>query len=201
LVTRILGPEGAEIAVPPRPPSRRVLGEAEAYMTTSLLMSVVDHGTAAAGRNVGRPVAGKTGTSNQSKDAWFVGYSTDIVCATWTGYDDGRSLGAREQGATAALPAWINFMKAAEDKRPATEFPRPSGIVSVRIDPKNGLRAYETEDDAMDELFLSGTEPTETSVPAVPGEQTGLNVSGEDGGAPAAQAQGLVLPRADPPPF
>ncbi|HEY3592773.1 MAG TPA: penicillin-binding transpeptidase domain-containing protein, partial [Polyangiaceae bacterium] len=167
LVTRIVGPEGVEVALPPRPPARRVLGEAEAYLTTSLLSSVVDHGTAAAARSVGRPVAGKTGTSNQSKDAWFVGYSTDIVCATWTGFDDSRSLGAREQGATAALPAWIGFMKAAHEKRPATEFPRPAGISVVRIDPKNGLRAYDGEEDAVDELFLPGTEPVEASSPAV----------------------------------
>ena len=76
---------------------------------------------------LGRPVAGKTGTSNQAKDAWFVGYSPDIVCATWTGYDDGRPLGSREAGATAALPAWISFMRAAHEKRPVTEFPRPPG--------------------------------------------------------------------------
>jgi penicillin-binding protein 1A len=165
LVTRIVAPDGTELPLPSRPPPRRAVGEAEAYLTTSLLMSVVDHGTAAAAKSLGRPVAGKTGTSNQAKDAWFVGYSTDIVCATWTGYDDGRSLGAREAGATAALPAWISFMKAAHDKRPATEFPRPSGIVSARIDPKNGLRAYDGEEDAIDELFLQGTEPQEISVP------------------------------------
>ena len=74
------------------------MGEAEAYLTTSLLTSVVNHGTAASARSLGRPVAGKTGTSNQAKDAWFVGYSTDIVCATWTGYDDGRPLGAARGG-------------------------------------------------------------------------------------------------------
>jgi penicillin-binding protein 1A len=203
LVTRIVGPEGAEVSLPPRPPARRVLGEAEAYLTTSLLSSVVDHGTAAAARSVGRPVAGKTGTSNQSKDAWFVGYSTDIVCATWTGFDDGRSLGAREQGATAALPAWIGFMKAAHEKHAATEFPRPPGIASVRIDPKNGLRAYDGEEDGIDELFLPGTEPTDTSAPVAPGDPGTTGAApGDDGGAPTVQAQGgAVPPRGDPPPF
>ena len=76
LVTRITGPDGEEVPLPPRPPSRRVMGEAEAYLTTSLLMSVVDHGTAASARSLRRPVAGKTGTSNQAKDTWFVGYSS-----------------------------------------------------------------------------------------------------------------------------
>src|SRR6185312_12217140 len=124
----------------------------------SLLTSVVDHGTGTQAKQVGRPLAGKTGTSNQAKDAWFVGYSTDIVCAVWTGYDDARPLGAREAGATAALPAWVSFMKAAHEKRPATEFPRPGGVIVVRIDPKTGLRAYEGEEDAIDEVFLTGTE-------------------------------------------
>jgi penicillin-binding protein 1A len=165
LITRITGPDGAEVPLPTRPPSRRVMGEAEAYLTTSLLMSVVDHGTAAAARSLHRPVAGKTGTSNQAKDTWFVGYSTDIVCATWTGYDDGRPLGGREQGATAALPAWIAFMREAHDKRPVTEFPRPAGLVSLRIDPKTGLLAYDGEDDAIEELFLQGTEPQTVSTP------------------------------------
>jgi penicillin-binding protein 1A len=165
LITKIVGPDGAEIALAPRPPSRRVMGEPEAFLTTSLLSSVVDHGTGAAAKSLARPVAGKTGTSNDAKDAWFVGYSTDIVCATWTGYDDSRSLGGREQGASSALPAWVSFMKAAHEKRPPTEFPRPLGIVIARIDPATGLRAYEGEVDAMDEMFLAGTEPFETSVP------------------------------------
>jgi penicillin-binding protein 1A len=198
LVTRIVGPDGAEIPLPARPPARRALGEAEAYLTTSLLTSVIDHGTGAAARALGRPVAGKTGTSNQAKDAWFVGYSTDIVCATWTGYDDGRSLGAREQGATAALPAWVGFMKAAHEKRPVTEFPRPSGIVPVRIDPKNGLRAYDGEDDGMDELFLQGTEPAEISVPDA-GTELGSSPDALDAGVGAA-AQAQARPP-DPPPF
>jgi penicillin-binding protein 1A len=176
---------------------------------------------------LGRPIAGKTGTSNQAKDTWFIGYSTDIVCATWVGYDDARPLGAREQGATAALPAWIAFMKAAHEKRPATEFPRPAGIVSARIDPKTGLLAYEGEEDAMDEVFLQGTEPQAISVPdaGIPSEAGPNLTSPEDAGAtaqelpsetpapapaaaavpapvPAASDGGLPqLPAEDPPPF
>jgi penicillin-binding protein 1A len=204
LVTRIAGPDGAEIPLPPRPPSRRVMGEAEAYLTTSLLMSVVDHGTAASARSLRRPVAGKTGTSNQAKDTWFVGYSTDIVCATWTGYDDGRPLGGREQGASAALPAWIAFMKEAHDKRPATEFPRPAGLVALRIDPRTGLLAYEGEEDAMEELFLQGTEPQVVSTPAPVASDGGAAVT-----PGAGVAEGAEVPagdprngqRAEPPPF
>jgi penicillin-binding protein 1A len=189
LVTRITGPDGAVVALPPRPPARRAMGEAEAYLTTSLLSSVVERGTGASARSLGRPIAGKTGTSNQAKDTWFIGYSTDIVCATWTGFDDARPLGSREQGATAALPAWIAFMKAAHEKRPATEFPRPAGIVTSRIDPKTGLLAYEGEEDAMDEVFLQGTEPQAISSPdAGAPEDGGLGLgASEDAGAPPTE--------------
>jgi penicillin-binding protein 1A len=213
LVTRITGPDGAVIPLPPRPPSRRAMGEAEAYLTTSLLASVIDHGTGGAAKSLGRPVAGKTGTSNQAKDTWFIGYSPDIVCATWTGFDDARPLGAREQGATTALPAWIAFMRAAHEKRPATEFPRPAGIVTVRIDPKTGLRAYEGEEDAIDEFFLQGTEPQEFSSPdAGAAEDGGVEVTpgagwSEDAGVvpaevPRSNDAGVPqLPPEDPPPF
>jgi penicillin-binding protein 1A len=227
LVTKITGPDGATITLPTRPPTRRVMGEAEAYLTTSLLQSVVDHGTGAAAKSrVGRPVAGKTGTSNQAKDTWFVGYSTEIVCATWTGYDDSRPLGGREQGAITALPAWIAFMRGAHEKRPVTEFPRPAGIVTVRIDPKTGLRAYEGEADAIDEFFLEGTEPQETSAPDAGAHEDGGEVlipgggfapgmgsggvapgaGGEDAGAPmieGSRADGGLpqLPAEEPPPF
>jgi len=214
LVSRITGPDGAVIPLPPRPPARRTMGEAEAYLTTNLLSSVIDHGTGAAAKSLGRPVAGKTGTSNQAKDTWFVGYSTDIVCATWTGFDDAKPLGAREQGATAALPAWVSFMRAAHEKRAATEFPRPAGVVTISIDPRTGLRAYEGETDAIDEVFLQGTDPQEVSspnaaaspdagsVPALPGE------SAADGGVVALPTEvrrdadgGAPASSEDPPPF
>ncbi|HMJ50768.1 MAG TPA: PBP1A family penicillin-binding protein [Polyangiaceae bacterium] len=209
LVTRIAGPDGKELPLPPRPPSRRVIGEAEAYLTTSVLMSVVDHGTAASARSLRRPVAGKTGTSNQAKDTWFVGYSADIVCATWTGYDDGRPLGGREQGATTALPAWIAFMRDAHEKRPATEFPRPAGLVALRIDPRTGLLAYDGEDDAIEELFLQGTEPQTVSTPSpvaadggtavTPG--AGLAEGAEVPASDGARTDGGRRQGVDPPPF
>jgi penicillin-binding protein 1A len=160
IVARIVGPDGAEIPLPPRPAPAPVMEPQEAYLMTSLLTSVVREGTGARAREVGRPVAGKTGTTNQAKDAWFVGYSTELVCAVWVGFDDPRPLGGgREAGATAALPAWIAFMKGAHAASPATDFPRPPGLAEVRIDPASGLRAHEDQTDALVELFLSGTEP------------------------------------------
>ena len=105
LVTKIIGPDGKERPLPPRPPARRVMDVDEAYLTTSLLRTVVREGTAKRALAVGRPVAGKTGTTNRAKDAWFVGFSTEFVVSTWVGYDDAAPLGWGEQGAVTALPA------------------------------------------------------------------------------------------------
>ena len=130
-----------------------------------MLTSVVDHGTAVRARSLGRPVAGKTGTSNAAKDTWFSGYSTEIAATVWVGFDDGRGLGGAESGASAALPAWIQFMKVAHEQKPPSEFPRPPGVVVVRIDTRTGKLPYEGDAEAQDEVFLEGTEPTESADP------------------------------------
>ncbi|AKT37220.1 penicillin-binding protein 1A [Chondromyces crocatus] len=182
LIVKILGPDGAELPLPTRPPSHRVMEEAEAYVLTSLLSSVVQSGTGKAARALGRPIAGKTGTSNQAKDTWFVGFSTDVACAVWTGYDDAVPLGRGEAGASAALPAFVEFMKKAHDKRPITDFPAPRGIVRVKIDPTTGLLANENQEDALTEIFLAGTEPTELAP---------LPDGGVDGGDEEPAAEGL----------
>ena len=148
----------------------------------------------------------KTGTSNQAKDTWFAGYSTDIACVVWTGYDDAAPLGAGEAGATAALPAWVDFMKAAHKKRPVTDFPMPSGITRVRIDPETGKLAREDQEGAIDELFLAGTEPTETAedagadagAEAVPADLADAGVPPQ---LPAPSGQEAALPPKEPPPF
>jgi penicillin-binding protein 1A len=158
LVTKILAPDGTELALPQRPPKRRVMTPEEAYLTTSLLRSVVELGTGKRAKTLGRPVAGKTGTTNQAKDAWFVGYSTEIVSGVWVGFDDPQPLGWGESGAVSALPAWIAFMKAAHDKHPSTDFPRPASIVLANVDPATGLLAREGED-GVEEEFLDGTVP------------------------------------------
>ena len=91
-------------------------------------------------RSVGRPLAGKTGTTNDAKDAWFVGYSTDYATSVWVGYDSPLGLGWGEQGAVTALPAWVEVMKIAHEGRPAAEFPRPGSILTVRVDPATAMR-------------------------------------------------------------
>ncbi len=173
LVLRIVGPDGKDVPLPDLSPSRRVLDEAEAYVVTSMLESVVDHGTAARAKSLGRPLAGKTGTSNGPKDTWFAGYSTETAAVAWVGFDDGRTLGAAEQGAVTALPAWMAFMKVAMAGKPAVDFPRPSGVVTVAIDARTGELPYPDDPDVMDEVFLAGTEPTETAEP--PGPDGGVD--------------------------
>jgi penicillin-binding protein 1A len=165
LVTRITDSSGREVALPPQPPRRQVIPAEDAYLITSALTSVVKEGTGKAASALQRPLAGKTGTTNQAKDAWFVGYSTDLVAGVWVGYDEALPLGYGESGAVTALPIWTAFMKAAHAGRPSVDFPRPAGIVSVRIDPATGLLAAPDASDGIDEEYLDGTAPTEMSKP------------------------------------
>ncbi len=141
-----------------------------AYVMTSLLQSVVTEGTATAARKLKREIAGKTGTSNSGRDAWFVGYTPDLVTGVWVGFDDMRALGKGETGGKAALPIWIDFMKSAIKGRPVKTFVQPAGVVVARIDKKTGLLAtpQHPEADTLNEVFLDGTAPVE-SAPA-PGE-------------------------------
>ena len=174
LVTKIVGADGKEVPLPAVEPHRRVMDEDEAFLTTSLLQSVVQKGSGGRARALARPVAGKTGTTNLARDAWFVGYSTDLTTAVWVGFDDNRPLGKREQGASTALPAWVSFMRAAHDGRPVTGFPVPSSVVTADVDPATGFLAYYGQEDAVSEQFLDGTVPTEAALPPDPdGDELG----------------------------
>ncbi|MCC6217507.1 MAG: transglycosylase domain-containing protein [Polyangiaceae bacterium] len=183
LVTRVVGPDGREIPVPRAGASRRALTAAEAHLTTSLLASVVERGTATRARTLGRALAGKTGTSNDARDAWFVGYSPELVAGVWVGFDDPLSLGAGESGAATALPVWIGFMKDAHAGVPPTTFVRPPGVVAVRLDPATGLLPYEGQPDTVEELLLEGTAPTEHAA-----ADAGAAEAGADAGADAPAA-------------
>lgn len=123
------------------PETRRVIRPETAYMITDMLSAVVDHGTARAARGSVKhtAIAGKTGTS---RDGWFVGYTPNLVCAVWIGFDDNAQLGLT--GAEAALPAWVDFVKGAVSLQPelgGEAFLRPAGITTVDIDPETGMLA------------------------------------------------------------
>lgn len=145
------------------PESARVpaLDPETAYVVVSMMKSVLEDGTAAgAAAALGRPAAGKTGTSNDARDAWFVGGTPDILAVVWIGFDDMRELGKGETGARAALPIWLEFMKAAHEGRPVRDFVQPPGIRVQAIDPRTGLLPAPGAQ-GVDEVFVQGTEPRE----------------------------------------
>jgi penicillin-binding protein 1A len=146
-------------------PPGQLIAETHAYLAADLLRGVVNHprGTGRRARSLGRPVAGKTGTTNDQGDAWFIGFSPDIATGVWVGYDEKRVLGRGETGGRAALPVWIDFMKAALRSRPPRDFEVPEGIVFARVDTKTGLLASSQSETSLFQAFLEGTEPREQS--------------------------------------
>lgn len=139
---------------------------AVAFLTTSLMRSVVEEGTAMAVRELNRPAAGKTGTASEYRDAWFAGYTADLVATAWVGFDDHASLGGADTGTggRAALPIWLSFMKAAHQDLAVRDFEPPPGVEMVRIDPATGLLAGRSVPGRL-EAFLEGTAPTVEAPP------------------------------------
>lgn len=137
------------------------IDQTTAYLVTSLLKSVVEEGTGRGAKALGKPVAGKTGTTNNYVDAWFVGYAPSIVTGVWVGYDNSTaSLGDKETGARAALPIWNSVMARALAGKPAEDFTPTDDVMFLKIDPESGLLAREGATDAVNEVFRRGTEPT-----------------------------------------
>ncbi|MCA2978926.1 MAG: PBP1A family penicillin-binding protein [Myxococcaceae bacterium] len=136
------------------------IAPAVAFLTTSLMRSVVEEGTAVAVLELKRPAAGKTGTAQEYRDAWFTGFTQQYVASAWVGFDDHAPIGSLETGGRAALPLWLEFMKAAHQGLPALDFPVPEGVTAVKIDPVSGKLAGASVP-GRQEYFLAGTEPTE----------------------------------------
>ena len=149
---------GDELPVP-TPQADEVITPAEAYLMTSLLAGVIDKGTAASVRaqGIAADLAGKTGTSNDGRDAWFVGYSPRLLALVWVGFDDGTPHGL--SAAQAAVPIWADFMKQAIDAYPVPAFEIPDGVSSVDVDVTNGMAANRFCPAVAREVFLAGTEP------------------------------------------
>jgi membrane carboxypeptidase/penicillin-binding protein len=145
------------------PANTPVLAPATAYVTTQMLKDVLTYGTAKGLRKFSqaRPSAGKTGTTDDYRDAWFVGYTPQLITGVWVGYDKPRPGGKGFTGGAVAAPIWERFMRQALAGRPVVDFPRPDTVVSVSIDPATGFLATEDCLTKRDEFYIAGTEPTE----------------------------------------
>jgi len=141
----------------------QVLDPMTAYQITSMMEGVVQRGTATVVREVGKPVAGKTGTTNDEKDAWFIGFTPDLAAGVYMGYDKPRHLGHNVTGGHVAAPIVKDFLKAALADKPAVPFRVPPGIKLVRVDPKTGLRAGPGTQSGLLEAFKPGTAPPDPS--------------------------------------
>jgi penicillin-binding protein 1A len=135
----------------------------DAYLMADMLRAVVLEGTGWRLKQLGRPLGGKTGTTNDQADAWFIGFSPSIVTGVWVGHDESRVLGFGETGSRAAAPIWVDYMRVALAKSPYRDFSAPDSIVFTRIDKQTGLLAASGSADTLFQPFIAGTEPTETA--------------------------------------
>lgn len=135
-----------------------------AYQVTSMLQDVITRGTGRRADGLGRPTAGKTGTTNEFHDNWFVGYTPQMLAAVWMGFDNKRSLGSKETGGRNAAPVWKAFMEVALNDLPPEDFPIPDGLKCVNVNPRTGRRALPGGPSRL-ECFRSGREPQLTVEP------------------------------------
>jgi penicillin-binding protein 1B len=140
---------------------RRIVDEAPVYLVTDILRSAIENGTGRIVRQLGvkGPVAGKTGTTNEARDSWFVGYTPRILTTVWVGYDSNKIL--KLTGAQAAAPIWAEYMKCISDFEPELDFYPPSGVIFIELDRESGLLLTEDcpHENGITEVFVSGTEP------------------------------------------
>jgi penicillin-binding protein 1A len=146
----------------PAPVGEQVLRPEVAYVVLDMMRSVINEGTAYLAAALKIPIAGKTGTSNDAKDTWFLGLTPDYAIGVWVGYDDNRSMG-HETGGSIAVPIYVEIMKQMD--QPAKPFARPAHVVELTIDKKTGLVAPDgaLKGTTMTEVFVEGTQPTEVA--------------------------------------
>jgi penicillin-binding protein 1A len=156
--------------VPPTEQAPRIISAANAWLMDDLMGDVIRRGTGVGARVLGRnDISGKTGTTNDSRDAWFNGFDQHIVATVWVGFDQDRSLGETEQGSKTAVPIWVNFMREALRGVPDVPRVQPEGILTLRVSKTTGLLAGASDPDAHDEYFLADHLPAN----AVPGMSNG----------------------------
>lgn len=149
-------------------PAEQILEPTTSFLITNMLKGVIDRGTGIRARALGRPAAGKTGTTNDQIDAWFIGYTPQILTGVWTGRDVPTPMGSYETGSHAALPTWLSFMQDAHENTRKEDFVAPAGIEWALIDAKTGKLATANTEKTLLEAFREGSAPTEE--PVTPGE-------------------------------
>ena len=188
---------------------QEVMRPETAYVLTNVMKGVVERGTGARAHVLKRPLAGKTGTSSEATDVWFVGFTPNLVAGVWIGYDVKRSLGSAETGSRLALPPWIAFMQKALTDLPPDDFPVPENVVAIPVNYMTGLPDPQDDKGAILEYFIKGTEPAplkakapSSGSPPGPAEASSspagprppvAPVAGVAGGGPAA-SPGLLQP-------
>ena len=143
--------------------SEQVIDARIAFMTSYVMRDVVESGTGRRVKSIGRPVAGKTGTTNDTRDAWFIGFTPSLIAGVWIGFDQEKTLGKNEVGGRAAAPVWLYFMEKVMQHTPVEDFSTPEGIIFVKVDPRTGLAADASDKGAIYEAFLDGAPPREKS--------------------------------------
>ena len=142
-------------------PAEQALNPVDSFLITNMMRGVIQRGTGQRALALNRPAAGKTGTTNKQVDAWFMGYTPQVMTGVWTGRDTPTPMGRSETGARAALPAWLEAMQAFHEGRPVKDFTPPEGVEWVVIDQKTGLLPGPDTEEVFLEAFRSGTAPTE----------------------------------------
>jgi len=156
----LLKPSGTSQQLPDPRFSKQVVSPENAFILESMMREVIRSGTGRGARTLLRDdIAGKTGTTNNYFDAWFTGYSSNIVTTVWVGFDRPRDLGQGESGARAALPIWVDFMKTALSGKPHLGKHYPENIIQIRVNNRSGLPTDADDPDGYDEFFVRGTEP------------------------------------------
>jgi penicillin-binding protein 1A len=177
----------------PTPARAPVMSPEEAWIMVSMMKDVIQRGTAAGsvGSQFNYPAGGKTGTTNDGADVWFIGYTSDLVAGVWMGLDKPGKIKNNAQGGILAAPAWTAFMREVYRRKPAPpDWPRPEGIITRQIDPATGLLAAPGCSGSVTEFFIAGTDPTQTCLPIVTAQPATPSGSGIDTsfGFPAASA-------------
>ena len=159
-VRKVVAPTG-EVLYEAKLEEKQTIRPEVVYLITSLMQSVVEDGTAKRVKQLERPVAGKTGTTNEARNAWFIGFTPGLVAGVWVGFDNNDPLGPFETGGRAAIPVWLDYMTEAMRGVEPQEFVPPANVVFALVDPKTGKLAPPDFEGALNEPFITGTEPTE----------------------------------------